>query len=45
MENMHKPKLNKREEKDRGALLKDIHKGRRLEKVVRSAPVLEGESK
>lgn len=42
--NTQKPTLNKKEQKDRGALLSDIHKGRKLKKAVtndRSAPVLD----
>ena len=42
--NTEKPKLNKKEEKSRGALLTDIHKGMKLKKAVtndRSGPVLE----
>lgn len=42
--NTEKPKLSKKEEKGRGALLTDIHKGMKLKKAVtndRSAPALE----
>jgi WAS/WASL-interacting protein len=42
--NTEKPKLSKREEKDRGALLGDIHKGMKLKKTVtndRSGPVFD----
>lgn len=42
--NTEKPKLNKREQKDRGALLTDIHKGMKLKKAVtndRSGPQLD----
>ena len=42
--NIEKPKLSKKQEKDRGALLTDIHKGRKLKKAVtndRSGPVLD----
>lgn len=42
--NTEKPKLNKKEEKDRGALLGDIHKGMKLKKTVtndRSAPIVD----
>jgi len=42
--NTQKPTLNKKEQKGRGALLSDIHKGRKLKKAVtndRSAPVLD----
>ena len=42
--NIEKPKLSKKENKDRGALLGDIHKGMRLKKTVtsdRSAPVVD----
>ena len=42
--NLEKPKLSKREEKDRGALLTDIHKGMKLKKTVtndRSGPIIE----
>ena len=42
--NTNKPKLSKKETKDRGALLGDIHKGMKLKKAVtndRSAPVFD----
>ncbi len=42
--NVDKPKLNKKAQKDRGALLGDIHKGMKLKKAVtndRSAPVFD----
>lgn len=44
--NTEKPKLNRKEEKTRGALLGDIHKGMKLKKAVtsdRSAPVFDSE--
>ena len=44
--NTEKPKLNKKEQKGRGALLTDIHKGMKLKKAVtndRSGPVLDSE--
>ena len=42
--NTDKPKLNRKEQKDRGVLLSQIHKGARLKKAVtndRSAPVFD----
>ena len=42
--NVEKPKLSRKEEKDRGALLTDIHKGMKLKKAVtndRSGPIIE----
>ena len=42
--NQDKPKLSKKEEKGRGALLTDIHKGMKLKKSVtndKSGPVLD----
>ena len=44
--NTEKPKLNKKAQKDRGALLGDIHKGMKLKKAVtndRSGPCLDSE--
>ena len=41
---VEKPSLSKKEQKDRGALLGDIHKGMKLKKAVtndRSAPIID----
>ena len=46
--NTDKPKLNKQEQKERGALLGDIHKGMKLKKTqknYRSGPVLDKRKK